>query len=206
MLGGGILMKWEELNEDKSLSDVDKFSERLRQFSVENVRIYDAYNKKLETFKKNMFKDFESCLSNGFVIEKRGEKNISAKNPQITIILWEKKGEDNSLVLSFRKDEGDNWKFTLVIEPIEKKFERLAEDLGWYVDHEGNLETFKKNTKTNEFYKKEVIRAEHIIKEKKSIFKEIDKLNFKISLWHKENMIDSFITFEDCLYKAVELS
>jgi hypothetical protein len=200
-------MKWEGSIEDKSaVSDVDKYSEKLRQFSVENVRIYDACNKKLETLKKNMFKDFESCLSNGFVIEKRGEKNISAKNPQITITLWEEKGEDNSLVLNFRKSDGNNWKFILVIEPIEKKFERLAEDLGWYVDHEGNLETFKNDAKTNEFYKNEVIRAERIIKEKKSIFKEIDNLNFKISLWHKKNMIDSFITFEDCLYKAVELS
>lgn len=199
-------MKWEGLSEDKSVSDIDKYREKLRQFSVENVRIYDAYNKRLETLKKNMFKDFESCLSNGFVIEKRGEKNISGKNTQITIILWEEKGEDNSLVLSFRKNDGNRWKFTLFIEPIEKKFERLAEDLGWYVDHEGNLETFKNDVKTNEFYKKEVIRTERIIKEKKSVFKEIDKLNFKISLWHKENMIDSYITFEDCLYKAVELS
>ncbi len=200
-------MKWEGLIEDKTaVSDVDKYTEKLRRLSVENVRIYDAYNKKLETLKKNMFKDFERCLSNGFVIEKRGEKNISAKNPQITIILWEEKGEDNNLVLSFRKNNGDNWKFILLIEPIEKKFDRLAEDLGWYVDHEGNLETFKKDVKTTEFYTNEVIRAERIIKEKKSIFKEIDKLNFKISLWHKNNMVDSFITFEDCLYRAVELS
>ena len=200
-------MKWEGLIEDKSVAlDVDKYSEKLRHFSIENVKIYNAYNKKLEALKKNMFKDFESCLSNGFVIEKRGEKNISAKNPQITIILWEEKGEDNSLVLSFRKNDGDSWKFTLFIEPIEKKFERLAEDLGWYVDHEGNLETFKSDVKTIEFYKKEVIRTEHIIKEKQSVFKEIDKLNFKITLCHKENLIDSFINFEDCLYKAVELS
>ncbi|QNU65630.1 hypothetical protein EHE19_011930 [Ruminiclostridium herbifermentans] len=201
------MMKWEGLIDDNSaVLDVDRYSEKLRQFSVENVRIYSAYNKKLETLKKNMFKDFENCLSNGFVIEKRGEKNISAKNPQITIILWEEKGEDNSLVLSFRKTYGDNWRFTLFIEPIEKKFEKLTEDLGWYVDHEGNLETFKNDEKTNEFYKNEVIRTERIIKEKKSVFKEIDKLNFKISLWHKNNLIDSYITFEDCLYKAVELS
>lgn len=200
-------MKWDGFIEDSTLmSDVEKCKEKLRQFSVENIRIYNSYNKSLETFKMSMYKDFESCLSNGFVIEKRGEKNISAKNPQIAITLWEQKGEDNSFVLNFRKNDDDSWKFVLYVEPIEKKFERITEDLGWFVDHEGRLETFKNDAKTAEFYKSEAKKAERLIKDKKSIFKEIDELDFKISLWRDNNMIDSFITFEECLYKAVELS
>lgn len=200
-------MKWEGLIEDnKAISDIEKYKQKLRQYSIENVRLYDAYYNILEEFKTNMYKDFESCLSNGFIIEKRGDKNVSAKNPQITITLWEERGEDNRFVLNFRKSDGDCWKFTLYVEPIERKFERLTEDLGWYVDHEGRLETFKNDEKTIEFYKSEVIKAERLIKEKKRILKEIDELNFKINLWHNNNMIDSFITFEECLYKAVELS
>lgn len=199
-------MKWEGLMEEAFVSDLEMYREKLRYFSVENVKLFDLYNKKLELFKKNVFKSFEDCLSNGFVIEKRGDNNISAKNTQISITLWEQKGEANSLVLNFRKNNTNHWQFTLFIEPIEEKFDRLSEDLGWYVNQEGKLKTFKVDEKTIEFYKNEAMKAERLIKEKKSIFKEIDKLNFKISLWQKNTLIDSYITFEDCLYRAVELS
>ncbi|PYG88589.1 hypothetical protein LY28_01440 [Ruminiclostridium sufflavum DSM 19573] len=200
-------MRWEGLiDNNTAIPDIERYKEKLGQISIENIRIYDAYNKKLEAYKANMFKDFKRCLSNGFVIEKRGEKNISAKSPQITLTLWEEKGKDNSLVLNFRKADGKSWRFVLYIEPIEKKFERLTEDLGWYVDQEGKLETFKDEIKNLVFYKSEFSRAEKLIKIKRSIYREIDDLNFKISLWHNNNLLDNFLEFEDCLYKAVELS